>query len=302
MMEKRLLFIFAVCLIPFSGFSQTHVEILNSLDLPVYTFNQKPAKNEKITKSASYPDMSSSEKPLLKNKLFSKVTLYYDELNELNIIVYDVVSQSKFKSNKKKLLGSFKKICSSEKNRTDESGIFYIFTSGENEITLFEPNESYKILEPYLKIRPRNNVKVNVKYDELNKTTSIYPINFNEWINQEDLKYAITFIGYKESKKLCMRILSQSENSRFSDKIQILTETGESYDADLSTSKNVIDKGTMGFVTQEVGVVELSKEWVGKILNSKTIKIRIQGKKTGDLILSNDIINALKVVSAKLYQ
>ena len=108
MMKKWLLFIFATCLTPCLGISQAHVELLKSLNLPVYTFNQKPASNEKVTKSASYPDMSSSEKILEKNKIFSKVTLYYDELNELNIIVYELISQSKFNSNKKSLLNSCK--------------------------------------------------------------------------------------------------------------------------------------------------------------------------------------------------
>ncbi len=300
-MKKQLLFIFTICLIPFSGISQTHIEVLKSLNLPVYNFNQKPGNNEKIAKSDLHPDMSSSE-ILLTNKIFNKVTLYYDELNELNIIVYDIISQSIFKSYKNKLLSSFKKICSSEKNETDESGMFHVFINGGNEITLFEPNEKYKIIRPYLRIKPINNVKVNEKYDELNKMTSIYPINFNEWVNQEDLKYGITFIGYKETKKLTVRILSQSENLKLFEKIQILIDNGEVYAANLSTSQNRLDRGTLGSITQEIGIAELPKEWVEKILHSKMTKIRIQGKKTGEVILSSDIMNALKAVSIKLYQ
>jgi len=300
-MKKQLLFIFIVCLIPFPGISQTHIEILKSLNLPIYNFNQKPGDNEKITKSAFLTDMSSSE-TLLNNKIFNKVTLYYDELNELDIIVYEMISQSKFKSNKGNLLSSFKKICSSEKNENDESGIFHIFISEGNEITLFEPNEKYRILEPYLKIKPINNIKVNEKYDEVNKTTSMYPINFNEWGNQENFKYGITFIGYKESKKLYIRILSQTDSWNFFEKIQVLLGNGEVYTANFSTSQNKIDRGTLDSIAREIGVVELPKEWVGKILNSKITKVRIQGKKNRDIILSSDIINALKAISSKLYQ
>jgi hypothetical protein len=301
MMKKQLLFIFAVCLIPLSGKSQTHVEILKSLNLPLYTFNQKPGDNEKITKSTSQPDMSSSE-TLLTNKIFSKVTLYYDELNELDIIVYEMISQSKFKSNKENLLSSFKKDCSSEKTENEESGIFHIFTCEGNEITLFEPNEKYRILEPYLKIKPISNIKVAEKYDEINKTTSIYPINFNEWGSQENFKYGITFTGYKESKKLHIRLLSQSDSWVFFEKIQIFIDNGEVYTANLSTSQNKTDRGTLDSIAREIGVVELPREWVEKIIHSKITKVRIQGKKSRDIILSSDIINALKAVSIKLYQ
>ena len=299
-MKKQLLIIISICLLPFSGISQTHIEVLKSLNLPTYNFNQKPSNSEKLTKTGFNLDLSNSE-TLLTNKVFSKVTLYYDELNELNIIVYDLISQSLFKSNKKSLLGSFKKISRSEKNKTEESGTFYIFINGGNEITLFEPNEKYRILKPYLKIKPVNNVKVNEKYDDTNKTTNIYPINFDEWLNQEDLKYGITFLGYKESKKLIIRILSQSENLKLFEKIQIKIDNGEVYAANLSTSKNILDRGTLGPITQEIGMAELPKEWVKKMLNSKVTKIKIQGKKTGEVTLSSDIMNALKAVSAKLY-
>jgi len=298
-MRKQLLIILLICLIPLSGISQTHIEILKSLDLPVYNFNQKPGKNEKIAKTAFNLDMSSSEM-FLTNKIFNKVTLYYDELNELNIIVYDIISQGIFKSNKNSLLSTFKKKCGSEKSETDESGIFHVFVINGNKITLFEPNVKYKIIKPYLKIAPVNSVKVIEKYNESNKTTSIYPINFDEWVNQEDLKYGITFIGYKESKKLFIKILSQSENLKLFEKIQIKIDNGEAYTANLSTSQNTLDRGAMGSVTQETGIAELPKEWVTKILNSKNTKVRIQGKKIGEVNLSPDIMNALKAVSVKL--
>lgn len=298
---KQLLFILTVCLISVSGISQTNIEILNSLNLPSYKFNQKPGDNEKIAKSEFYQDMSSSE-TLLKNKNFSKVTLYYDELNELNIIVYHMISQSKFKINKDNLLSSFKKNCSSKKNKADESGIYHIFINEGNEITLFEPNVKYKELEPYIKIRPINNIKVIEKYDELSKTTRVYPINFNEWGDQENVKYGISFFGYKESKKLYVRILARTGNWNIFEKIQILLDNGGVYTAELSTSQNKTDNGAVNSIAQEIGVTELSKEWVGKILNSKIVKVRLQGKKAGDVIFSSDIINALKAVSNKLYQ
>jgi hypothetical protein len=300
MMKKQLLFFVTVCLFQLSGISQSHVQVLKSLNLPLYNFNQKPGNNEQITKSTSYPDMSSSEISL-KNNIFSKVTLYYDELNELNIIVYEVISQNKFKNNKNNLLSSLKKACGPGKNESDESGIFHVFTSGGNEITLFEPNEKYKILEPYLQIKPVNNIKVCEKYDEPGKTTCIYPINFNEWGN-ENLKYGITFIGYKESKMLYIKILSRSEYQEPSQKIQVVTDNGEIYTTSLSASPTRIDRGASDVMTREMGVAELPKEWVDKILHSKTTKVKIQDKKTRDVTLSTDITNALKVICTKLYQ
>lgn len=299
-MKKQLLFIFIACVTWFSGISQTYKEALKSLELPVYNFNQKPGNNEKTTKSEYYPDMSSSETRLT-NKVFNKITLYYDELNELNIIVYDVISQSVFKGNKSSLLKSFKKLGSAEKTVSDESGIFHVFVNNGNEITLFEPNEKYRTIKPYLKIRPLNNVKVVEKFNESDKTTSIYPINFNEWVNDGDLKYAITFIGYKESKKLTVRVLSQTNNLKQFEKIQIKTDNGEIFTAALSTTQNTIE-GTLGNVTQEIGIAELTKEWAKKILNSKATKIKIQGKKSGEVSLSGDITNALKTVYNTLYQ
>jgi hypothetical protein len=299
-MKKSLLLILSICLIPFSVIAQTPADVVKSLNLPVYSFNQKPGSKEKLTKSVYYPDMSSSETVLI-NKIFKKVTLYYDELNELNIIVYDIISPSIFQSNKRKLLNSFKKISSTEKNETDESGMFHVYVSGGTEVTLFEPNEKYRMIMPYLKIKLLNNVKVNEKYDESSKTNMIYPINFEEWVSQDDLKYGITFNGNKESKKLIIKILSRSNNLKLFEKIQIKTDNGGVFDANLSTSQKLI-QGTMGSVTQETGTAELPKEWVEKILHSKMTTIRIQGKKTGEVTLSTDIINALKAVSSKLYQ
>lgn len=298
-MKKRLLFIILVSLSRL-GISQTYNEVLKSLNLPTYNFNQKPGNNERTTKSAYYPDMSSSETTVI-NKIFNKVTLFYDELNELNIVVYDVISQTILKSNKNSLLKSFKKLGSAEKTVSDESGIFHVFINNGNEITLFEPNEKYKTIKPYLKIKPLNNVKVVEKYNDSDHTTSLYPINFNEWVNQDDLKYAITFIGYKESKKLTIRVLSQTNHLKQFEKIMIKTDNGEVFTGALSTSQNTIE-GALGSVTQETGIAELPREWAKKILTSKSTKIKIQGKKTGEVILSGDILNALKAVTNKLYE
>ena len=300
MTKKQLLFLLFVGSTRFIGMSQSYTELLKSLTLPVYTFNQKPGSNEKAVKSAYYSDMTSTETRLT-NKIFTKVTLYYDELNELNIIIYDMISQSIFISNKNSLLKSIKKISSSEKTTNDESGIFHVFVNNGNEITLYEPNEKYKTIKPYLKIKPINNVKVIEKYNESDHTTCLYPINFNEWGYQDDLKYSITFIGTVESKKLNIKILSQSNNVKLFEKIQVKTDNGEVYTATLSTSQNTIE-GTSGSVIQEIGIAELPKEWVKKIIASKTTKLKIQGKKTGEITLSGDMINALKAIQNKLYQ
>ena len=300
-MNKRLLLIVSACLISLATLAQQYTEVLKSLELPVYKFNQKPGAAEKVTKSTIHPDMSSSETRLPINKVFNKVTLYYDELNELNIVVYDIISQAILQSNKKKLLNSFKKISGPETIKTDESGIFHLFVSEGNEITLFEPNEKYKILKPYLKVKPVNNVKLIEKYDEPAKVTCFYPINFEEWVNQDELKYGISFIGYKESKKIIIRIISQSNDVKQFEKLQLRTDNGEVFAANLTTSQNTLDRGALGPITQETGVAELPKEWVKKILSSKSTKVKIQGKKTGEVMLTSDILNALRAVSGRVY-
>jgi len=300
MIKKHLLLILLAGSTWLSGISQSYNEVLKSLELPIYTFNQKLGNNEKITKSTFYADMLSSETRLA-NKTFNKVTLYYDELNELNIVVYDVISQNIFKSEINSLLKKFKKISSSEKAVTDESGLYHVFINNGNEITLFEPNEKYRTIKPYLKIKPINNVKVIEKRNEADHTTSMYAINFNEWVSQDDLKYAVSFIGYKESKKLTIKILSQTNNVKQLEKIQIKTDNGEVFTAALSTSQTTVE-GTLGPVIQEIGIAEIPKDWANKMLASKTAKLKIQGKKTGEVILSVEIMNALKAVSNKLYQ
>lgn len=299
-MNKRFLLIFSVCLLSLTMQAQQYTEVLKSLELPVYKFNQKPGAAEKVTKSTIHPDMSSSETRLPINKIFNKVTLYYDELNELNIVIYDIISQTILQSNKKKLLNAFKKISGPETIKTDESGMYHVFVSEANEITLYEPNEKYKILKPYLKVKLVNNVKLIEKYDESAKATCLSPINFEEWVNQDELKYGISFIGYKESKKIIIRIISQSNDLKQFDKLQLRTDNGEVFAANLTTSQSTLERGALGPITQETGTAELPKEWVRKILASKSTKVKIQGKKTGEVMLTSDILNALRAVSDKV--
>jgi len=295
---KEILIITSLLYYPFFSAAQSYVEVLKALNLPIYKMNDKPIDENML--SNSNWDNSFSIEGSLNNEMFSKVYLKYDELRELNSITFYFASKKKFNKNKEEILSIIRNFYGSEQNiKSENDGIHYVFVKDKSELELFDAYSSY--VESTINVKALDNIKTVEKYDEFNKWTRIIPINFRQWVSQGDLEYGISFIGYKESKILFIKITSESKEWKFFESIQILLDNGEVISKNLKTSKDVVDYGMLGVITQEIGVADFSKEEADNLLKSRIIKMRINGKRTGDIILTDDVINALKAVYNILY-
>jgi len=279
-----------ISFITYCSYGQTYFNLARELKVDGYALNSKYQDGKKDP-MLSNPNKSTVTKSL-SGDLFKEVTLYYDELDELTQVIYNVRNEKDFRKKSGDLLSMITKDYGNPKIETDSWGISAVWKSDTIGVKLYIETKS--LLGSSLSVFSRsNNYKVVKKYDEFEQTTSLRPIDYRIWLSDGELEYGVEFIGYKESKNIFMTIKSQSQEWKFIDYVQILTEGGRVVKKDLKSKREVI-KDYLGDVqTFEVGVTELNSEDINAILKSPKTKFRIHGNRTGDVELSNSHVKAL---------
>lgn len=297
-MNKIIFFIYLLFIIPLTNNAQSLYQICNELNLPLYNLNDKPDANLNLQagisgKSAVIP---------ITNENFDKVYLFFDELEECDRIVYSLKSK-RFKRYHSELVEILRKNFGAETNIQVSEILGSTTNTYEKGDLIVEYEFEGEYPSPDLTFYLKNNIKLVESYDEFNKTTRIKPINFKKYIeSNNNLEYGITFTGYLESQSLLMSIISDAKEWKFIKSVQVLLDNGDVTELELETKKEIENNLLLGVRTFEVGVTPLSKEQCESIIKSQTTKMRIKGdKRTGDIVLTKDVVNALEAVYKRIY-
>lgn len=273
-------------------------DLFQELSLPIHLINEKPDKELETTPLGT----KSRTIQLENNQFFTKYTLYYDDLNELTTIEYDMK-----KSGTNKQFPILLEILQYNfpgpyriggGNKVSEKS--FLFVKGNNlaELVMSSP----RIGKTSLRLSQVNNVKLKTKYDEANKATRIFPINVAEAaISENGLDYNVSFMGKLENKELFLTITSDSKEWKLMKSIQISLSDGEVSEYNL-TSKTDFDNSTSWKSTREVALTKIPNLFCEKMIKSEEVKIKINGsKETGTISLNQTQKSALQSIYKKIY-
>ncbi|WP_158796952.1 hypothetical protein [Pedobacter sp. L105] len=279
--------------------SQSISQTLKALDLPYYKFNEKPAAGQIGMRRNSYDAIPV---PLENNNLFAAAYLYYDDLNELSRVSYEM-KKNKTKKNGPDIIKLLRENFGTEVKAVVDDHVLsttYYFVN-DNEKATFRFSSG--IMGSSLDVTELNNYKLKEVYSESKKTTTISPFNLDDQVvSNNNLSYTIDFSGIIESKSILISIRSHGKELKYMKSIEITLEDGTVTTIDLSAQNEILKSVRVPLII-EVGVANLSETLCKAILESKVVKIKITGEKiTGDVILTPSMKKGLELVYHRIYK
>lgn len=141
----------------------------------------------------------------------------------------------------------------------------------------------------------QDKLTITKNYDEFNKTTR-YKVeggyqSIDSHLGDTFEMYFVKIVS-PLSSNVFMTVKKEGKDWRFIEKALFLTDNDDVTTIDARSSKDITDFGI-----QEVSVVPLPEELINKILKSKTVKLRLNGKMNDDFVFNEIQIEALRKVN-----
>jgi hypothetical protein len=293
---RRKIFIVLLLISTLSIYGQETLNQLTSeLKLEKIEFAKKGGSN---IEESIFEDGTFNENVEIKNKVFKKVRLNYDQNKELQLISYYFKNKKAVEKNAKNIYNLLEKFYGkSDQDFHEFYSNRYKFDNADNEIIL---DPSFRYPEYSVLTIRKINIKVKEEYDEFSKITYLLPQNNTIFLKtKNDYELSVEFVGSIKGleKKLLMKIGSQSEDWKFLEEVIVLTSDGKSESFTLATKREA--EKNYG-LTEEKTIFELPENIINKIKTVDDVKFRVKGKINYDFKLGNMQLENLKVIWGKI--